>query len=321
MKKALTPLLKKSGSGYNLIMPYFVVEGKNVSRAIASMPGVYQLSVDRMVTEVARAKELGVPGVIIFGIPKAKDAEATGAYDDHGIVQRAVRAVKDKVKGILVITDVCLCEYTSHGHCGVVHCCQENGEMPKKFIRLKDTVALLAKTAVSHVKAGADIVAPSAMMKGQVKAIRQELDKAGFGQTPIMGYSAKFASAFYGPFRDAAESAPRFGDRRSYQLDPKVSTKALSEVAADIAEGADIVMVKPALAYLDIIRQVKDRFDMPLAAYNVSAEYSMVKAAAAKGWIDEKKIVLEKLNAIRRAGASIIISYHACDVMRWKREV
>ncbi len=309
--------LEMGGPGYNLVMPYFVVEGKGVRKPVVSMPGIAQLSVDLFVKEAAKAKALGVPAVIVFGIPKKKDSQARGAYASDGIVQRAVAAVKKHVKGLCVITDVCLCEYTDHGHCGVM---KKSAAGEDWAIDLEHTLELLAATAVSHAKAGADMVAPSAMMKGQVRAIRAALHKNGFSRTPVMGYSAKFASAFYGPFRDAAESAPKFGDRTSYQLDPADDRKALARVAADIAQGADIVMVKPGLAYLDVLRQAKDKFTTPLAVYNVSGEYAMVKAAAANGWIDEKKVVLEEFTAMKRAGAKIIISYHACDVMRWRQD-
>ena len=305
-----------------LIMPYFVVEGKEVRNPVVSMPGVNQLSVDVLVKEVKAAKDIGILAVLLFGIPDKKDARAVGAYAPDGIVQKAVSAIKKAVKGILVITDVCLCEYTSHGHCGVIK------QDPKKrvkqltdFIDLNQTVNLLAKTAVSHAQAGADMVAPSAMMPLQVEAIRTGLDNTGHQLIPIMSYSAKFSSSFYGPFRDAAGSAPQFGDRTTYQLNPLDPATALDVVAADIAQGADIVMVKPALAYLDIIRRVKEKFNVPLAAYNVSAEYSMIKAAAQNGWVDEKKMVLEVITAIERAGAGIIISYHACDIFRWKKAV
>ncbi len=299
----------------SLIMPYFVVSGKKIRRPVPSMPGVCQLSIDQLIKDIQSARDLGIRGVILFGIPPEKDLLGSGAYADDGIVQEAVKAVKAKIKDMLVVTDVCLCEYTSHGHC----CVLKEKRSSDDFIDLPRTLKCLAATALSHARAGADMVAPSAMMKGQVAAIRTALDEGGFLSTPIMGYSAKYASAFYGPFRDAAGSAPQFGDRRSYQLDPCDAKRALREVADDLQEGADIVMVKPALAYLDIIRQVKDRFHAPLAAYNVSAEYAMVKAAAKLGWVDEKRIVLEILTGIKRAGAEIIISYHACDVARWMK--
>ena len=304
-------------------MPYFVVAGRNVRREISSMPGVFQLSVDRLIKEARKARDLGIPAILLFGIPSEKDPSGSGAYAHNGIVQEAVRKVKQKVKGLLVLTDVCLCEYTSHGHCGIVKSVSTSKKHKQglaDFIDLPRTLEYLAATALSHAVAGADIVAPSAMMEGQVGTIRRSLDENGYEGVPIMGYSAKFASAFYGPFREAAQSAPQFGDRRSYQLDPLDQKNALLRVARDIHEGADIVMVKPALAYLDIVRQVKDRFSMPLAAYNVSAEYTMVKTAAKAGCIDEKKIVFEIMNSIKRAGADVIITYHACDIARWLRE-
>ncbi len=292
----------------DFIAPFFVTHGRDVRRPVASMPGVSQLSVDVLVQEVRALAPLGVPAVLLFGVPASKDPLGSEAYARDGIVQRAVAALKDAVPDMVVITDVCLCEYTDHGHCGVV----ENGRI------LNDpTLELLARMALSHVEAGADIVAPSDMMDGHTVAIRRALDAAGHTHTPIMGYSAKFASAFYGPFREAAESAPRFGDRRSYQMDPANGREALREVEADIAEGADIVMVKPALAYLDVIRAVRERVPHPLAAYNVSGEYAMVKAAAANGWLDERAITLEILTAIKRAGADLIITYHAADAARW----
>ncbi len=303
----------------SLVMPYFVVEGRGVKNPVKSMPGVYQFSIDLLIKEVAVAKRLGVPAVLLFGVPQKKDLLASGAYAQEGVVQKAVVAVKKAVKGILVITDVCLCEYTPHGHCGVVKPDHKGAKVQRltDFIDLKQTLSCLARTAFSHAQAGADMVAPSAMMPLQVEAIRAMLDMNGFKDTPVMSYSAKFASAFYGPFRDAAGSAPKFGDRKTYQLDPGDARTALDVVAADIAQGADIVMVKPALPYLDIIRQVRDKFHVPLAAYNVSGEYAMVKAAAANGWVDEKKIVLETYTAIKRAGAGIVIGYHVCDIARW----
>jgi porphobilinogen synthase len=292
----------------DFIAPFFVTHGHDVRRPVSSMPGVCQLSVDLLVREVRALAPLGVPAVLLFGVPASKDPLGSEAYARDGIVQRAVAALKDAVPEMVVITDVCLCEYTDHGHCGVV----ENGQV------LNDpTLELLARMALSHVEAGADVVAPSDMMDGHTVAIRRALDAAGHPHTPIMGYSAKFASAFYGPFREAAESAPRFGDRRSYQMDPANGREALREVEADLAEGADIVMVKPALAYLDVIRAVRDRVPHPLAAYNVSGEYAMVKAAAANGWLDERAITLEILTAIKRAGADLIITYHAADAARW----
>ena len=297
------------------VLPLFVRAGKALRRPIAAMPGVAQLSPDEMLADATAAFEAGVPAVLLFGIPDTKDTRASGAYAKNGIVQQAVRLLKQELPALLVITDVCLCEYMAHGHCGLV----EQG--PKGARILNDpTLKLLARSAVSHAEAGADLVAPSDMMDGRVGAIRGALDAAGFTETPIMSYAAKFASAFYGPFREAAESAPKFGDRRSYQMDAANANEALREVALDIAEGADIVMVKPALAYLDILWRVKTQFGLPTAAYNVSAEYSMIKAAAAQGWVDERAITLEKLLAIRRAGADIIITYHAVEAARWLRE-
>jgi porphobilinogen synthase len=279
------------------------------------MPGVFQLSPDELLREATHAHELGVPAVLLFGIPDTKDAKASGAYAANGIVQQAVRLLKKELPTLLVITDVCLCEYMDHGHCGLVRQGPSGGSI------LNDpTLKLLARSAASHVQAGADMVAPSDMMDGRVRAIRAELDRLGFQDTPIMSYAAKFASAFYGPFREAAESAPKFGDRRSYQMDSANASEALREVALDIQEGADIVMVKPALAYLDILQRVKAEFGYPTAAYAVSGEYSMVKAAAAKGWIDERAVTLESLLAMRRAGADILITYAAADVARWLKE-
>ena len=279
------------------------------------MPGVFQLSTDELLREAARAHKTGVPAVILFGIPDRKDARASGAYAARGVVQQAVRLLKRELPELLVITDVCLCEYMEHGHCGIV-------QRRKSGARILNdaTLKLLARTAASHVEAGADMVAPSDMMDGRVRAIRGELDRLGFLDTPIMAYAAKFASAFYGPFREAAESAPKFGDRRSYQMDPANASEALREVELDIQEGADIVMVKPALACLDVVYRVKTAFGYPTAAYAVSAEYSMVKAAAARGWIDERAVTLESFLAIRRAGADIVINYAAVDVARWLKE-
>lgn len=291
----------------DLIYPLFAVEGQGLQQPINSMPCVYRYSVDNLAKEAKEIQALGIPGVIVFGIPDRKDEQASEAYRADGIVQRAVRTLKDAAPELLVITDVCLCEYTSHGHCGIV----EKGRV------LNDpTLELLARTALSHVRAGADMVAPSDMMDGRVAAIRRALDAEGCLHTPIMAYSAKYASAFYGPFREAADSCPQFGDRRGYQMDPANGDEALREVAEDINEGADIVMVKPALAYLDIIRRVKDSFRMPVAAYNVSGEYAMVKAAAERGWVDEQTVTLEILTAMKRAGADIILTYHAKDVAR-----
>jgi porphobilinogen synthase len=297
------------------VLPLFARFGRRVRREISSMPGVFQLSLDELVKEAAAAHSSGVPAVLLFGIPEKKDEKASGALAARGIVQQAVRLLKRELPDLMVITDVCLCEYMSHGHCGLV-------SKTRAGVRILNdsSLKLLAQTALSHAEAGADMVAPSDMMDGRVMAIRRLLDGNGFGDTPIMAYSAKFASAFYGPFRDAAESAPKFGDRRSYQMDAANRGEALREVALDIQEGADIVMVKPALAYLDIIQAVKETFNHPVAAYNVSAEYSMVKAAAQRGWIDERGVVMESLLAMKRAGADILISYSAADAARWLRE-
>lgn len=292
-----------------LILPLFARFGKKDRREITAMPGVFQLSPDQILAEAEGAHKAGVPAVLLFGIPEKKDEKASGAFAKNGIVQKTVQLLKKELPSLLVITDVCLCEYMSHGHCGIV---SGDGKV------LNDpTLKLLAQTAVSHAEAGADIVAPSDMMDGRVGAIRAALDKNGFGETPIMSYAAKFASAFYGPFREAAESAPQFGDRRSYQMDAANANEALREVAMDIQEGADIVMVKPALAYLDLIFRVKQEFGYPTAAYAVSAEYAMIKAAARNGWIDERAVVLESLVAMRRAGADMIITYAATDAARW----
>lgn len=302
-------------SADQLVLPLFVRPGRKLRRPVGAMPGVCQLSPDELLEEARRAFEAGVPAVLLFGIPDHKDPRASGAYARHGIVQQAVRLLKRELPDLLVITDVCLCEYMSHGHCGLVKTDRRGARI------LNDpTLELLARTAVSHAEAGADLVAPSDMMDGRVAAIRAALDKAGFTETPIMAYAAKFASAFYGPFREAAESAPRFGDRRSYQMAPTNAAEALREVALDLAEGADIVMVKPALAYLDILYRVKTEFGHPTAAYAVSGEYSMIKAAAANGWLDERAVTLESLLALRRAGADIVITYAAVDAARWLRE-
>lgn len=292
----------------DLIYPMFVVEGENVKNPVESMPNVYQYSLDRIDEILNEVEKSGISGILIFGVPKHKDEYATEAYNDNGITQQAVRYIKKNYPSLIIIADVCLCEYTSHGHCGVV--CGEK-------ILNDETLPLLSKMAVSLAKAGADIIAPSDMMDGRVSAIRNALDENGFIDTPILSYSAKFASAYYSPFRDAAESAPEFGDRKTYQMDHANGREALREIADDISEGADMVMVKPALAYLDIIKSAREKFDLPLVAYNVSGEYAMVKAAAQNGWIDEKKIVSENMIAIKRAGADIIITYHALDVARW----
>ena len=298
-------------SAGQLVLPLFVRSGRKLRHPIAAMPGVFQLSPDEIVREAARAHTCGIPAVLLFGIPDEKDVKASGAYAKNGIVQQTVRLLKKEVPSLLVITDVCLCEYMEHGHCGVVR----QGKI------LNDpSLALLARTAASHAEAGADIVAPSDMMDGRVRAIRAALDKGGFVDTPIMSYAAKFASAFYGPFREAAASAPKFGDRRSYQMDAANANEALREVALDIQEGADIVMVKPALAYLDLIHRVKTEFGHPTAAYAVSGEYAMIKAAAARGWIDERAVTLECLLAMRRAGADILITYAAMDAAKWLKQ-
>jgi porphobilinogen synthase len=316
--KALRKLVRETAvSVDDLIMPLFVRPGKGVKNEIGSMKGNYQMSVDVLVEEALELEGMGVSGVILFGIPDSKDPQATGAYAEDGIVQQAVRAIKEKVGDILVITDVCLCEYTDHGHCGHIVKDKRTGQYD---VDNDATLELLKKTALSHAKAGADIVAPSDMMDGRVGAIREVLDKDGFTKLPIMSYAAKYASAFFGPFRDAAESPPKFGDRRTYQMDPPNAREALREVAMDIDEGADIVMVKPALPYLDIIRIIKDEFAYPVAAYSVSGEFAMVKAAAEKGWLDEREIALEMLTSIKRAGADIIITYWAKDAAKWLKE-
>jgi len=295
----------------DLVYPLFVVHGTDVRKAIPSMPGQAQLSVDQLPAEAQELRALGIPAVLLFGIPASKDEQGSEAYAADGIVQQAVRALKQADPGLIVITDVCLCEYTSHGHCGIVR----EGDVDNDA-----TLPLLAQTALSHARAGADTVAPSAMMDGQVAAIRRALDENGFAQTPIMAYAAKYASAFYGPFREAAESTPQFGDRCGYQMDPANAREALREIESDVAEGADIVMVKPALPYLDVLARARQRFDLPLAAYNVSGEYAMIKAAAANGWLDERRVVLEVLTAIKRAGADIVITYHAKDAACWLGE-
>jgi porphobilinogen synthase len=299
----------------DLIYPLFAVPGTSVAKEVKSMPGVYQLSVDKIVEEAKQVYDLGIPAVILFGISEDKDTEATGAWHDCGIVQKAATAIKESVPELLVIADTCLCEYTTHGHCGYL----ETGDLTGRVLN-DPTLELLKKTAVSQAKAGADIIAPSGMMDGFVKAIREGLDAAGFVDTPILSYAAKYASAYYGPFRDAAESSPQFGDRRTYQMDPANGTEALKEIELDIAEGADMLMVKPALAYMDIIWRVKQATNLPVAAYNVSGEYSMVKAAALNGWIDEKKVTLETLTSFKRSGADLILTYHAKDAVRWLNE-
>lgn len=292
----------------DLIYPLFVTVGEDVKKPIESMPGVYNLSIDHLIKEVAVVQSLGIPGILLFGVPESKDSTGTGAYDDNGIIQKALQAIKDKYPDIMVITDVCLCEYTDHGHCGII----KNGDVVNDA-----TLELLARTAVSHARSGADMVAPSDMMDGRVQAIRKALDSEGFANIPVMSYGVKYASAFYGPFREAAGSAPQFGDRKTYQMDPPNAREALREAEQDIAEGADIIIVKPAMAYMDIIAAVRESFACPVAAYNVSGEYSMIKAAARMGWIDERKLSLEMLTGLKRAGADIIITYHALDVARW----
>ncbi len=293
----------------NFIYPLFIAESIKEEVEISSMPGVYRWPVERVAREAEAVAALGIPAVLLFGIPDFKDATGTEAYNPNGVVQAAVREIKKAVPELIVITDVCLCEYTDHGHCGVLDA--------SGYVLNDPTLDLLAKMSLSHAEAGADIIAPSDMMDGRIGAIRAALDDGGFENTPIMAYSAKYASGFYGPFREAADSAPAFGDRRSYQMDPPNTREALREVELDIAEGADMIMVKPALAYLDVIARVKDRFDLPLAAYNVSGEYSMLKAAARLGWLDEERVVRESLTAIKRAGADMIITYHAREAARW----
>lgn len=292
----------------DFIYPVFVAEGSGIKKEISSMPGVYQYSLDLFGAELDEIVSLGIPAIMIFGIPAEKDAVGSGAYHDHGVVQEATRFTKERYPDLLVVADTCLCEYTDHGHCGVI----ENGQV------LNDpTLDLLARTAVSQAKAGADIIAPSNMMDGFVAAIRLGLDEAGFQHIPIMSYAVKYASSYYGPFREAAESTPQFGDRKSYQMDPANRLEAIREASSDVEEGADFLIVKPALAYMDIIRDVKNNFVLPVVAYNVSGEYSMVKAAALNGWIDEKSVVLETLTGMKRAGADLILTYHAKDAARW----
>lgn len=291
----------------NFILPLFACAGEKVRREIASMPGVHNLSIDEIAEDAASAAEIGVKGIILFGLPEAKDEVASGAYHENGIVQQAVRAIRKSAPGLVIMTDTCLCEYTSHGHCGVVR----DGEVIND-----ESLELLARTAVSQAEAGADVVAPSAMMDGQVGAIRDALDDAGFDQVAIMAYAVKYASAFYGPFREAADSAPAFGDRRAYQMDAANGREALREAELDEAEGADVLMVKPATVYLDILRTLREQFDLPLAAYHVSGEYAMIKAAAQKGWIDEQRVMMETLTSIKRAGADIILTYYAREAVK-----
>ncbi len=315
--QALRDLVRETRlSPQDFVYPLFVTHGENLRREIESMPGQYHLSLDRLPAEAEELRSLGIPAVLLFGLPAAKDDAGSEAYNPDGIVQRAIRVLKQADPGLAVITDVCLCEYTSHGHCGVI----VDGPDGQVEVDNDQTLPLLARTAVSHAQAGADIVAPSDMMDGRVAAIRQALDEAGFADTAIMAYAAKQASAFYGPFRVAAQSAPEFGDRRAYQMDPANAREAMREIEADIEEGADIVMIKPALPNLDLIARARDRIDLSLAAYNVSGEYAMVKAAAAAGYLDERLATLEILTAIRRAGADIIITYHAKEAARWLGE-
>ncbi|ABK98075.1 porphobilinogen synthase [Pelobacter propionicus] len=292
----------------DLVYPLFSAFGSGIMKEISSMPGIYQQSIEHLVEECREVQGLGIPAVLLFGIPESKDGVGSDAYSDSGIIQETIRAIKREVPGLTVITDVCLCEYTDHGHCGVI----EDGDVDNDA-----TLELLAKEALSHVRAGADMVAPSDMMDGRVAAIREALDNSGFSSVPVMSYAVKYASGYYGPFREAAESTPQFGDRRSYQMDPANRREALREASADIDEGADIIMVKPGLPYLDILRDLRNSCNLPLAVYNVSGEYSMVKAAAANGWIDEERVVLETMLGFKRAGADIIITYHAKDVARW----
>jgi len=307
--EALRSLVRETRlTAASLIYPMFVCPGTKVRQEVSSMPGVYQQSVDQIVEEAREVESLGIPGIILFGLPETKDPRGVSSLNKQGVVQRAIEAIRKAKLKLLILTDVCLCEYTDHGHCGIV----EDGEVANDA-----TLEILAQQALSHARAGADIVAPSDMMDGRVAAIRKMLDANKFENIAILSYAAKYCSGFYGPFREAAQSAPQFGDRRSYQMDPANAREALKEVKMDLEEGADMVMVKPALAYLDIIRRVRDQFDVPVAAYNVSGEYAMVKAAAQNGWVDEKRVVLEILTGIQRAGADILLTYHAKEVARW----
>ncbi len=301
-------------SVHDLIYPLFIVPGTGIREEITSMPGVYHLSLDMLNDELDEIAELDIQGILLFGVPDTKDECGSGAFHDHGIVQEAIRLIKQRHPRLLVIADTCLCEFTSHGHCGVVH---YNEVLDQAEVDNDASLELLVATAVSQAQAGADIIAPSNMMDGFVHAIRTGLDEAGFRHVPVMSYAVKYASAFYGPFREAADSAPQFGDRRTYQMDPANVREALREAESDVVEGADFLMVKPALAYMDVIRLLKESFDLPVVAYNVSGEYSMVKAAAAQGWIDEKAVVLEMLTGMKRAGADVILTYFAKDVARW----
>jgi len=311
-KESFRKMVSETSLSVNdLIYPMFSAFGSGIKKEISSMPGIFQQSIDNIVVEANEVYQLGIPAVLLFGIPEFKDAVGSDAYCDHGIIQETIKAIKASVPELMVITDVCLCEYTDHGHCGLI----VDGDVDND-----STLELLAREALSHAKAGADMIAPSDMMDGRVSAIRAVLDQNGFKGTPIMSYAVKYASGYYGPFREAAESTPQFGDRRSYQMDPANRLEAFREAASDIEEGADIIMVKPGLPYLDIVRDLKNEFNLPLAVYNVSGEYSMVKAAAANGWIDEKRVVLETMLGFKRAGADIIISYHAKDVARWLRD-
>ncbi|ACT03056.1 porphobilinogen synthase [Paenibacillus sp. JDR-2] len=300
----------------DFIYPIYVKYGTNIKEEISSMPGVYRFSLDLLEAEIREITSLGIQAIMLFGLPDHKDAEGTSAYDPNGIVQEATRLIKKWAPELIVMADTCLCQFTDHGHCGMVHLDQATGTA---VVDNDPSLSLLVRTAVSQAEAGADVIAPSNMMDGFVSAIREGLDEAGFSHVPILSYSVKYASAFYGPFRDAAKSAPQFGDRKTYQMDPANAREALREADSDVLEGADMLMVKPALSYLDIVRQLRDSFDLPIVAYNVSGEYAMVKAAAANGWIDEKAIVLEKLISMKRAGADLIITYHAKDASRWLR--
>lgn len=307
--QAMRSLVRETELTVNdLLYPMFIIEGENLKNEVVSMPGIFQISIDLLADEIKEIKKLGIKAVMLFGVITQKDEAGTGAYSESGIIQEATRLIKKEVPEMLVIADTCLCEYTSHGHCGVI----ENGEVANDA-----SLKSLAKTAVSQANAGADIIAPSNMMDGFVITIREALDEAGFSEIPIMSYAVKYSSAFYGPFRDAADSTPQFGDRKQYQMDPANRIEALREAESDVIEGADFLIVKPALSYLDIIRDVKNNFSLPVVAYNVSGEYSMVKAASANGWIDEKSIVIEKITSIKRAGANLILTYHAKDIAKW----